>query len=524
MKAPLLGWVLAAAAALQGAPTDLTVSEIHTPAVPVPSGPALASDRTGGTWLAWVQPAAGGQALFSAQLANGRGTGYVGDSRGTGYVRDGALEVDGRGTGYIRDGWGTGYVVASSPGGLAPALCASAGGRLAAVWLLRPDRDRGFVWARSRDGGRNWESSQADWPCAAADACVLGNGEVLAAWSPSEAPEEIQVRFLTGPYAQAPPYTVARDAAGRFFQLRPLLDGGALLAYVQQVAPGRLTVITARLHGRRWHKGRGISLPAGEPANLDALRFDVDGGRVALAWARGGRLWTAFSPDAGARFSQPVALGPSPPSPSPSAPAQAPADISRFPGSAAVEGADIALLHDTAAVAVYRIGDRLWVERISPEATPGTAMLIKGAGAAGDPRIVLAHDYAGANDSATLVVASRSTQAMSLQTFLIHVPEAQLLSAAADDCHCAPTPQQLLGYPVRGTVLQLDLASRTLVLTTDAIAGVMDAGEHSFSLAKSEHPILQAGDECLGRIQDKSGAWEIFDLRRLGNPAPERKP
>jgi hypothetical protein len=465
--------LLGAAATLRAAVPGLSVTEIRSPSVIVPVAPALACDREGRAWLGWVQPSAGGQALFCADFQE-------------------------------PGGWGGEVFITSSEGARAPQLTASPDGRLASIW---PERSGGFSWARSIDGGRSWESSGADWPCTAADGCVLASGDLLSAWAAPNA-ATIQVRFLTGFYAAAPAYTVVRDAAPANFQMRPLLDGGALLLYVAEAAPDRQAIASARLHGRRWVKGRVIPLrghvpnsnkpappqAAEQPALAASLRFDVDGGRVAAVWAEAGRIYASYSPDAGARFSVPAVLTSSP-APSPAA--------------------DVAMLHDTAAIVVYRIGGQVWVLRVSPEWDPGPPVPVLAAGAVGAPRIALVHDYAGAEDSASLVVAVRTAEPAALRTFLVRVPESRLLAAAADDCHCAPTPQQLLGYSVRGTVARLDLAARSLVLETDAVPGVMDAGEHVFTLGPSDRPFLSPGDECLGRIQRSGDGWRIFDLRRL---------
>ena len=98
---------------------------------------------------------------------------------------------------------------------------------------------------------------------------------------------------------------------------------------------------------------------------------------------------------------------------------------------------------------------------------------------------------------------------------IVNIPEADLLSVANDDCHCAPTPMQLVGYSIFGTVVSIARDRHSVVIESDSVPGVLDAGRTSFLINPSLAATLNPGRECLGRITRKDGKWTLFDARML---------
>jgi hypothetical protein len=411
----------------------ITLVSLPSPASETAQHPTLATDRQGRTWLGWVETDGGIPAFYCSELG------------GPG-------------------GWGAKVLVAADDFGQRPILTATPGGHLAAAFSLKGNR---FVWTQSRDGGRDWEPSVRHDGGDGAVATVLQNHSLLAAWPSLDDAPRVAVQYLTGPYAAAAPYLLSREGAIGSIQLQPLLDGGAEVMYATHL--GSTAIHFARLHRRHWMNGRVLSAP--QPAKPHEgsgpfeERFDLDGGRVEVAWLEPSGAWASSSPDAGARFAAPVRL-----------------DFSSRP----FFNLDVALLHDSAAMVIFRSASGLYLQRVDPSGVPGIASLLTDEASAewtrtssvGSARIALALDFAGSADHASLVAAVASRPSGGITTFLVDVPEAALLAAAAEACHCSPTAQQLQGYSVRGTVVKLDLASRQLTLNLDPAPGAdrSDAG------------------------------------------------
>ena len=102
-----------------------------------------------------------------------------------------------------------------------------------------------------------------------------------------------------------------------------------------------------------------------------------------------------------------------------------------------------------------------------------------------------------------------------LRTLLVTVPEGQLLAAANEDCHCAPTPMQLLGFPIHGIVASLSSDGKAMTLDMDSVPGVLDAGRHPFAVEPETWADLRPGNEYLARIFRRDGVWHLFDARLM---------
>jgi hypothetical protein len=94
-----------------------------------------------------------------------------------------------------------------------------------------------------------------------------------------------------------------------------------------------------------------------------------------------------------------------------------------------------------------------------------------------------------------------------------------VLAAADSSCGCAPSGEQLVGYPIRGKITAVAAESGTLRLRHVALPGVLRAGEREFKVAADTIGNLQAGREVLARVEQRRDGWWIFDVRFLGPPA-----
>jgi hypothetical protein len=485
---------LAAQEAAAG-PARIQVDEIAAPSAPGASDPVLASDADGGLWLAWWEPAAAGLALRCAGFDSSAGQ------------------------------WQPAHTITAGPAAqfdLAhpPALATGTRGPWVAAWgqSAAGTAATAVLVSRSADDGKTWsmptqlskESERVSCPTLAA----LADGRVLAIWVDGRAgfagPARLYVRFLTGRQMSAPDWLLAEDASpGCAPELTPLLDGGALLAYRGLTADGVQDPKTERLHGRNWQGAHAINRDGWKPVpgTDDGPRIAVDGGRVAALWlsaaAGSPQVLASTSPDAGARFLLP----------------------SRIDGGRPVGRPGAALLHDGAVLAVWLEslptgGAALRLRRLAPEFNLDSPTPLGPAadGATGFPQIAVVHDYAGEVLTAEALIAFASGgHRPGLHTLRVTVPEGALLAAGADDCHCAPTPMQLRGYSIRGTVVAADPGAAS-IWDIDAVPGVMDAGRHQFQADPAVSRELHPGDTFLARIERRGAAWWLFDARRLAEP------
>jgi len=492
---------LALAALAGGAradPPPLKVEEIPSPAaVEGAAAPVFASEPGGAVWMAWAEPGAdGGRALKCAQFGS--------DSQ-----------------------WKTPKMVAHGKdfaisGEDPPALACGPDGDLAAAW---PETGRTVKFSLSHNHGETWsppavlskESSDITQPTI----CVLQGGDPLAVWLDGRKKDptaplraKLYTRFLAGDLTAAADWLIAADAApGCQPEIKPLLDGGAVVGYRAIDSDGHAVGRMVRLHARRWKLENPVSPDTWVPAqpSTETIRFAVDGGRVGAVWftdatkSGSGKISGSYSPDAGARFLLPTAVA----------------------EGAALAKPDVALLHDGAMVAVWLEGSRgddgaggaiLRLRRLTPELYKDeeTKLGADAAWVSGQPRIALVKDYAGDANSAQLLVAFTSAgDDPDIHTLLITVPEGDLLAAAAEDCHCAPSPTQLLGYPMRGVVKGLDGDRNTLKLEIDAVPGVMDAGEHEFKATAGLLQSVRIGSSVIARIDRDGKDWTIFEVHQL---------
>jgi hypothetical protein len=240
---------------------------------------------------------------------------------------------------------------------------------------------------------------------------------------------------------------------------------------------------------------------------INGPRLAADGGRIAAAWFTAAdndpRVLASYSPDAGARFLMPLRIGTGKPS----------------------GHVDTLILHDGALLVTWLESDgSVWLRRVTPDFTSDEPVRLAPAGATNVktvPRVALLRDYAGGKTSAQFVAAFAGNGTAPLRTLLVTVPEGELL-AATKDCDCAPTPEQLAGFPMRGAIAATAAERGALRVEHEEIPGLFAAGAHEFRAAPDVITSLAAGRQILGRIEQRDGAWWIFDVRLLALPATEK--
>ncbi len=449
----------------------------------------LASAPDGAVWIAWWEPAPDGRTA----------------------LRCSAFDASSL-------AWGPGRTIVRSPA-LDPdqpaALTAGASGRLAVACscLGAPDLGR-VLFCQSADGGLTWSdpvllTKESDRCPGPASPCSLTEPSLppgsMAAPRVRTAPPAFTSGLRPGPMP-ARRTGCWRRTLGPAARpnLAAFLDGGALLAYRAEAQARETGPSLARLHGLRWQRSQPFAAGGGAPSGVsdEDPRLAVDGGRVALLWSAGApggaAVLASTSPDAGARFLRPKAVG-----------------LGRPAGRP-----DVALLHDGAVLGDLVGGRPAPAPAELPHSRSGRPC--RSGRRRGPPRAVRSSpwrgDYAGDVPTAeALVVFTGGPAAPGLHTLLVTIPEAALLAAADEDCHCGPTPGQLRGFSLRGTLIAAAANGATL-WEADAVPGVLDAGRHRFLAAPEVAAQLRPGDTYLARIERRGSDWWVFEARRLDEP------
>ena len=495
---------LLASASLPAA-TLIKSDELVAPSAANASGSSLAVGPDGTVWLTWLETAGKDTAL--------RGVTFDAAARR----------------------WSTPRSLAHGPDWLVnsanfPALTVGPQGRATAVWYVNNPRPaaagapashdhhgsgcRALI-SQTTDGGQTWsppapltrESDSVEF----VSLVTLADGRLLAAWLDGQAKQhggtaqQLFARIVgeTGPDGLIDASVC--DCCQTTLTAFP--DGTALLAYRARTADEVRDIRVTRFRGRAWDDPR--------PLNNDEWRINAcpvngpqlasDGGRVIATWFTAAdndpRVLATFSPDAGARFLMPLRISETKPA-----------------GRAAT-----VLLHDGAFLVTWvDAAGSLWLRRITPDftttdpiqLTSGEKGRIKGF-----PRLALVRDYEGAKAPAQLLIAFTAESPPALRTLLVTVPEGDLLEAEKN-CDCAPTPEQLRGFPMRGVIVSANPESATLVIKHFEVPGIFPEGTREFRISPTvPAPAIQLGRQFLGRVEKRDGMWWLFDVRLIAGPA-----
>jgi hypothetical protein len=507
LLASLLLLSVVASAAEKKTAAPLAVEELAAPAARHALGAALARSPDGEVWLTWIERGENGAATLR-------------------WSRFDAAAAQ----------WSAPRTLAAGRGWVAnaadfPSVTLGAGGRATACWLVEnPPRAPGpqsaahnhedagarAMTSSTTDGGQTWsppvpltrESTSVEFVSLA----TLADGRVLAAWLDGrarrknpDAPQQLCARIVgaSGPDALVDPSVC--DCCQTTLTAFP--DGTALLAYRGRTEDEVRDIRLAQFDGRAWDEPRPLNHDdwrlAACPVN--GPRLVSDGGRVGVAWFtaadREPRVLASFSPDAGARFLMPLRL-----------------DTAKPAGRV-----DALLLRDGALLVTWASADgALTLRRISPEFSPAETLALAPAGALAAqtvPRAVLLRDYAGGRGAAQVLVAFAAANAdadAGLRVLRVTIPEGELLEAEKN-CDCAPTPEQLQGFPLRGKLVNLDAVAATLRVQHGDLPGIFRGGTRDFKVERAllSAAGVQPGREFLARIERRGGEWWLFDLRLI---------
>lgn len=481
--------VAAALSIVAGAAEDrvprITFEEIASAAAPlaVATGVSLTRAPDEAVWLSWVERARDGANTLRFSVFDSAAKKWAAARI---IARDGSIAAD------AAD---------------APQLALDARGRGFALWT---DGRGGARLARSPDRGATWSAPMAFAPGERGiemfSVATLGDGRVLAAWLAGENPKQLHTQIIDDSAGPRIADASVCDCCPPALTAFP--DGSALLAYRGRTREEVRDIWFARVRPDSAIEPRALNHDDwrinGCPVN--GPRLASDGGRVAALWFTAAdndpRVLVSFSPDAGARFLMPLR-------------------IDRPQAKSAGHG-DVALLHDGTILATWVETDgSLWLRRVTPDFAGAELIPLAPAGAVPAqvfPRMALVRDYAGGTTPAQLMVVFAT--AKSLRTLLVIVPEGELLEAEKS-CDCAPTPEQLRGFPIRGTILETaDAQGAPSVRASHfEVPGIFDAGTREFKIAPGLTGALPRGRQFLGRIERHGDAWWLFDVRLIAAAA-----
>jgi hypothetical protein len=486
----------------------ITFTDVASPAGHRALGASVATAPDGTLWLTWVEAAA--ENLAAAAKKSGghhHGTEPAAAAAPTppNTLRFSTFDAAAK-------KWSAARPIASRPdiplsSADFPQLVIDGRGTATAVWT---NGHGGALVSSSADREATW-SAPAPWTSASPEVekfsfVRLADGRVLAAWLDGRAkqpgaktpPKQLYARILGDSTDTLVDPSVC-DCCQTTLTAFP--DGGALLAYRGRTEDEVRDIRTARFRGKSWDDPRPLNNDDWRIAAcpINGPRLASDGGRVAAAWFTAAdntpRVLASFSPDAGTRFLMPLRLDRGKP----------------------VGHVDTLILRDGALLVTWLETDgSLWLGRITPDfsadepvalAPPGTLS------AKTNPRLTLLRDYAGGTSSAQLLATFATDSA--LRTLLVTVPEGELLAAKAN-CDCALSPEQLIGFAIRGAVAALSPDRGTLHVVHDELPGLLFAGTHEFHAEPAVLSAVKLGRRFFGRIEQREGQWWLFDVRLAG--------
>lgn len=499
----VLSLCVVARAADEARKPAIQLAEIASPAGPRALGASIAKAPDGTWWLSWVEAAntpAPAATPPSGEHHHGASTTADAAPHTLRFSRFDAATNTWTAARTIAVGHGVPTSSADFP-----QLAFEGNGRALALW---PDGRGGAWFTHSTDRGATW-TEPAPWMTDGTEVekfsfATLADGRVLAAWLDGRAKksggknQQLFARIVgeKGPDLLIDPSVC--DCCQTTLTAFP--DGTALIAYRGRTEDEVRDIRVARFRGRAWDDPRPLNNDDWRIAAcpINGPRLASDGGRVGVAWFTAAdndpRVLASFSPDAGGRFLQPL----------------------RMDGGKPAGHVDTLLLHDGAMLVTWIEGDgSAWLRRVTPDFTPGEPVRLAAAGTVPlntVPRAALLRDYAGGETSALAVVAFASRDA--LRTVLVHVPEGALIEAEKN-CDCAPSAEQLQGYPLQGTVAAAQGAAGMVRIRHLEVPGIFSAGTHDFKAAPEILAAAQPGRTFLGRIEKRDGTWWLFDVRLM---------
>lgn len=485
----------------------IRIEQLGSPAGAGASGAWLTRGPDGTVWLSWMEPVGTEPAVTALRVAT--------------------FDAAGR-------RWTTARTVAQGRDWFVnwadfPAVALGENGRAVALWFVNNPAPaalpaaathdhhgpgyRAFV-SHSEDGGRTWadgvpltkESNSVEFVSLE----FLADQRVLAVWldgrgRPEGKPQMLYSRIL-GTDAKD---MLVDDSVCDCCQttLTAFPDGTALLAYRGRRDPEVRDIRVARFRGSAWEASRPLNnddwkIP-GCPVNGPQLASD--GGRVAAAWftAAGddARVLASYSPDAGTRFLRPLRV-----------------DHIKPAGRV-----DTLLLRDGTMLVTWLGADgTFWLRRLNPDFVADEPVALANAAggrAGGFPRTVLLQDYRGGKTATAQFLAAyaRDGADKGVNTLLITVPEGELLEWGRN-CDCAPTPEELQGFSMRGTFVAAPTGADVVRVQHHELPGIFAAGIRDFKVSPAIRGLAEPGRQFFGRVEKREGDWWLFNVRFIATP------
>ncbi len=285
-------------------------------------------------------------------------------------------------------------------------------------------------------------------------------------------------------------------------------NGDVLVAYRARREGEVRDIHTSLFQDGHWTEPRILSADDwqinGCPVNGPQL--DSNSGDVSAVWFTGAggiaRVYATASPDAGARFLQPQRI-----------------DLGQPLGRL-----DTVQLRDGSRIVTWleggsETGAGIWLRRISAQDEIGPPVRLatsSASRASGFPRLALLKDYDATPAQLLLSYTRDGKDSTQVETSLITLPD---LSTLANRKPCLPCDEQdanaTRGYPIKGRITEV-LPDGRVNVKFGEIPGVMHAATLTVTLEADLQAKLPAGQELLGRIEQRGRDWWLFNVKLLG--------
>jgi Cu/Ag efflux protein CusF len=274
-------------------------------------------------------------------------------------------------------------------------------------------------------------------------------------------------------------------------------DGSALMVYRGHAADGTRDLQFSLWRDGRWSEPKPLIADGWKPAvpPVAGPALAVLGNRVAVAWFsvvdNNPRIQVSLSSDAGRVW-------------------QIPLRVSDDTPDAIVA---VAILPDESEVVSWKEGSRLLLRRLSPQDDAGPLTPLAEVGGQLDSLQLTALATPDENLPVRLLLTYKNDERDALS--VVTLPSLKQLAAQDNTCACDSHITLVRGFALSGTVVARDQAAGTVTVAHGEIPGVMLAMTMPFKAAPDVWQTLAPGKEFLGRMEEREGAWWLFDVRLL---------
>lgn len=133
----------------------------------------------------------------------------------------------------------------------------------------------------------------------------------------------------------------------------------------------------------------------------------------------------------------------------------------------------------------------------------------------GHPRLGLINDYDAPPARLAIAYTLSTGSVTQLVTRIITLPSAESFTQGRPCLTCPSDEASKPGYALMGRVIQLIPENHLVIIDHPEVPGILPAGKRNFLTDDQTLALLRNGVSLLARIEQRDGAWWLFDVKTL---------